>query len=114
MKKPWNPYLAGVGLGLVLLLSYVWLGHGFGASGASTIIGAIGLKSIFPAHVTAKGAYLAHYFTGDGTPLNDWIIFMALGTFIGGFLSSLLGGRHKPEIVRGPHTTATKHWPVVS
>jgi uncharacterized protein len=108
MKKPWNPYLAGICLGLVLLLSYVWLGHGIGASGAATILGAISLKSILPAHVTAKGAYLAHYFADGQNPLNDWIIFMALGIFIGGFISSVVGGRFKIEIGRGLRTTGTR------
>jgi uncharacterized protein len=108
MKKPWNPYLAGICLGLVLLLAYVWLGHGIGASGAATILGAISLKSILPAHITAKGAYLAHYFADGQNPLNDWIIFMALGVFIGGFMSSVVGGRFKIEIGRGLHTTGTR------
>ena len=30
----WNPYLAGFGLGLVLLASFVIMGRGLGASGA--------------------------------------------------------------------------------
>jgi uncharacterized protein len=105
MNKPWNPYLAGIFLGLVLLLAYIWLGHGIGASGAATIIGAVSLKSILPAHITAKGAYLAHYFTDGQNPLNDWIIFMAIGTFVGGFVSSVLAGRFKAEVVMGVHTT---------
>ena len=29
-----NPYLAGVGLGLVLLIAFITMGHGLGASGA--------------------------------------------------------------------------------
>jgi hypothetical protein len=31
----WNPYVAGVALGLVLLGSFLVMGHGLGASGAS-------------------------------------------------------------------------------
>jgi uncharacterized protein len=108
MKKPWNPYLAGIALGLVLLLSYIWLGHGIGASGAASIIGAVSLKSVLPEHVTAKDGYFAHYFIDGQNALNDWIIFMAIGIFIGGLISSLLGGRYKAEIVRGAHTTRTK------
>jgi uncharacterized protein len=108
MKKPWNPYLAGVFLGLVLLLAYVWLGHGIGASGAATIIGAVSLHSILPDHVAAKGAYLAHYFSDGQNPLNDWIIFMSIGIFIGGFVSSVVAGRFKAEIVTGAHGTKGK------
>jgi uncharacterized protein len=102
MKKPWNPYLAGVFLGLVLLLAYVWLGHGIGASGAATILGAISLHSIVPEHITANGAYLAHYFTDGQNPLNDWIIFMAIGIFIGGFISSSSPGGSRQRLSRAP------------
>lgn len=108
MKKPWNPYLAGVALGLVLLLSYVVLGHGIGASGAASIIGAVSLKSFLPGHTLAKGGYFAYYFADGQNGLNDWIIFMVIGIFIGGLVSSLLGGRYKAEIVRGKHTTRTR------
>ena len=39
--KPYsNPYLAGFGLGLVLLSAFVVMGRGLGASGATTIEGA--------------------------------------------------------------------------
>ena len=108
MKNPWNPYLAGIFLGLVLLLAYVWVGHGIGASGASSIVGAVALKSILPGHALAKGGYFAHYFTDGQNALNDWIIFMTVGTFTGGLISSLLGGRYKAEIIRGVHTTRSR------
>jgi len=36
----WNPYLAGMALGLVLLTAFLVMGHGLGASGAATRIGA--------------------------------------------------------------------------
>ena len=108
MKKPWNPYLAGIALGLVLLLAYIWLGHGLGASGTASILGAVALKSVFPAHVTAQGSYFAHYFANGQNALGDWIIYMSIGTFVGGLISSLLAGRYKAEIVRGAHTTGRK------
>ena len=58
------------------------------------------LKSILPGHVVAKGGYFAYYFADGQNALNDWIIFMVIGTFIGGLVSSLLGGRYKAEIVK--------------
>ena len=33
-KPYWNPYIAGIGLGLVLLAAFVIMGRGLGASGA--------------------------------------------------------------------------------
>ena len=108
MKNLWNPYLAGVALGLALLLSYVVLGHGLGASGAASIIGAVSLKSIVPAYVFAKGGYFAYYFVDGQNALNNWFIFMAIGIFVGGMISSVLSGRYKSEMVRGAHTTKTR------
>ena len=108
MKNLWNPYLAGVALGLSLLLSYVVVGHGLGASGAVSIIGAVVLKSIVPGYVTAKGSSFAHYFTDNQNALNNWLIFMAIGIFVGGMISSVISGRNKLEVVRGAHTTNTK------
>lgn len=108
MKNLWNPYLAGVALGLALLLSYVVVGHGLGASGAASILGAVALKSVVPGYVTAKGSSFAHYFIDSPNALNNWLIFMAIGIFVGGMISSVLSGRNKMEVVRGAHTTNTR------
>jgi uncharacterized protein len=108
MKNFWNPYLAGVALGLVLLLSYLIVGHGLGASGAASILGAAALKSIDPGYATAPGSSFAHYFTDGENALNNWLIFMAVGIFVGGLISSVLCGRNKFEVVRGKHTTGTR------
>ena len=40
VKPFWNPLLAGLLLGLVLLLTFVLTGHGLGATGASTRLAA--------------------------------------------------------------------------
>ena len=40
-----DPYLAGVGLGLVLLAAYVVVGHGVGASGGFATIVATGIAA---------------------------------------------------------------------
>jgi uncharacterized protein len=108
MKNLWNPYTAGVFLGLVLLFSYLFVGHGLGASGAASAIGAEALKFVAPGYATAKGSSFAHYFTDGQNALNTWLIFMAIGTFVGGLISSVLNGRNKLEVVRGEHTTATR------
>jgi uncharacterized membrane protein YedE/YeeE len=104
MKKLWNPYLGGFGLGLVLLLSYLLVGHGLGASGAADILGAEAVKVVAPAYAT-QGSSFAHYFADGQNPMNSWLIFMAIGIFMGGLISSVLHGRNKLEIIRGAHTT---------
>lgn len=100
-----NPYVAGFGLGLVLLASFVIMGRGLGASGAFSSLAAFGADVIAPEHTRAN-AFYAEYL-GDGTkhPLMDWLVFEVVGVFAGGFLSGILAGRIRPGIERGPSTT---------
>ena len=48
-----NPYLAGVGLGLVLLAAFVVMGRGLGASGAFSSTVAWLMDLVAPAHAAA-------------------------------------------------------------
>jgi len=103
----WNPYTAGVLLGLVLLSAFVVLGHGIGASGAATRLGVAALDAVAPAH-TASGAYFSTYVTGGHAPLVDWIVVEIVGVFLGGVVGSALGGRRGPLVTRGPRVSATR------
>jgi len=46
-----NPYLAGIGLGLVLLAAFVTMGRGLGASGAFSAAVAWALDAVAPGYV---------------------------------------------------------------
>lgn len=106
MTRPyWNPYAAGIGLGLVLLFSYLVLGTGLGASGGITRIAAAAAHTVAPTAVEAS-PYLAGYFA-DGSPLTYYLVTMLAGTLVGGFLSAFAAGRVRPGVERGP--TASKH-----
>lgn len=106
MQRPyWNPYLAGVGLGLTLLFSYVVLGTGLGASGGITRIAAVAAHAVAPAAVEGN-AWLGGFFAG-GNPLAYYLVAMLLGTFGGGLLSSAAAGRFGVAVERGPSAPAT-------
>jgi uncharacterized membrane protein YedE/YeeE len=96
-----NPYLAGVGLGLVLLAAFVLMGRGLGASGAfsSTVAW---LMSVFaPAHAQANEYYQG--YLSDGThPLKAWLVFEVLGVMAGALFSGLLAGRVRLTVEKGP------------
>jgi len=106
----WNPYLAGLGLGLVLLTAFVIMGRGLGASGAFSSVLATGVQAVAPGHATANEFYSE--YLGDGTrhPLKDWLVFEVLGVFIGGFLSGILANRVKRTTEKGPRTTTVKRF----
>lgn len=100
-----NPYLAGVGIGVVLLLAFVIMGRGLGASGAFSSMVAAGASAVAPGHAAGSPPY-AGYLKGDGaSPLNDWLVFEILGVTLGGLLSAVLAGRFRLTVDRGPRIT---------
>ncbi|HOJ29351.1 MAG TPA: YeeE/YedE thiosulfate transporter family protein [Spirochaetota bacterium] len=109
-KKPYaSPYIAGVGLGLVLLAAFFFTGHGLGASGAITRSIVAVEKVISQEHVD-NNAYLAEYGGGDTNPLNNWLVFQLLGVIVGGMLSGIIAGRFRKEINHGPRITPKQRW----
>lgn len=99
-EKFWNPYLAGVALGLVLLASFLVMGHGLGASGTANRLGVAALDAVAPAHV-ATNRYLAEGIAG-GHPLDHWLVFEVLGVFLGGAVAAFLAGRSRRGVLKGP------------
>jgi len=99
-ERFWNPYLAGVALGLVLLASFLLAGKGLGASGAVARLGATLVDAVAPAHAAAHP--LGKYVGGETHPLSSWLVFMVLGVVLGGAVSSFLAGRQKLQVIRGP------------
>ncbi len=101
-KGYWNPYVAGVALGLVLLLTFYLMGTGLGASGA------VARTSVAIAHVVAptaveQNSYFKEFYKQPGKhPLNNWMVFEVLGVFIGGLVAVLTARRFRPGVGRGP------------
>ncbi len=100
-----NPYLAGVGLGLVLLAAYVVMGRGLGASGAISSLVSWGLSLVAPDHARANGFFSEYLDSGVGHPLKAWLVFEVLGVLVGGFLSGALAGRLQRTVEKGPRVS---------
>ncbi|ESQ86658.1 hypothetical protein ABAC460_22790 [Asticcacaulis sp. AC460] len=90
MRDYTNPYVAGVGLGLVLLACFVVAGQGLGASGA--------FAEAASAAVTTRNAYFDSY-RQDGV---GWIVWEVAGIVVGAAVSALMAGRFKWQVARGP------------
>ena len=87
----WAPLWAGVALGLVLLLTFVWTGHGLGATGATTRLSAW-MGSVAAPAATSANAYLGPMLE-NGNPLPSWISWQVLGVAIGALASAFWAGR---------------------
>lgn len=85
-EKFWNPYLAGIALGVVLLTTFLVMGKGLGASGAATRI----------------GNFVA---TRDVSVLDDWLVFEVLGVLLGGVIGAVTAGRFGAKVIRNATTT---------
>ena len=103
----WNPYLAGLALGLVLLASFLIMGKGLGASGPAARLGVFVLGTAAPGHIQAR-SYLAHYFEGDRSILHNYFVFELLGMFLGGLASAYAVGRVQRRVIRGPRVSVSK------
>jgi uncharacterized membrane protein YedE/YeeE len=103
--KPYsNPYLAGIGLGLVLLAAFVLVGRGLGASGGFASAAATASSLVAPG-ATRNNDYFARYLGADGKPTVDWLVIELTGVIIGGLISASLAGRLHKSIERGPRIT---------
>ena len=101
-----NPYLAGVGLGLVLLTAFVVVGRGLGASGAFSTLVASCVGALAPTHAEGNAFYSGYLHNGFGNPFKSFLVFEVAGVLVGGFLSGALAGRVKKTIERGPRIGA--------
>jgi uncharacterized membrane protein YedE/YeeE len=99
-EKFWNPYLAGLALGAVLLATYLLMGKGLGASGASFRLGVWATNAVAPAHASSVPALAGAM--EDRHPLDDWLVFEVLGMVLGGALAAWTSGRLRREVLRGP------------
>jgi uncharacterized membrane protein YedE/YeeE len=104
LPRPYlDPYLAGVGVGLVLLAAYVVTGRGLGASGAFSSVVAAGTAAVEgTVRASASPATAPYLVGGIASPLGDWLVLELVGVVAGGFVSAWLAGRTKRTIDHGP------------
>jgi uncharacterized membrane protein YedE/YeeE len=105
----WNPYVAGIALGLVLLASFVVVGRGLGSSGAYKLLGAAAIHQVDPTFAEENGN-ISSFFHPGRSVLSEWIVFLAFGTFVGGLVGAFTAGRFKRETIHGPRIVRENRW----
>jgi len=100
-KPYWNPYIAGVVLGLTLLATFLIAGQGLGASAFPKRTLALVGSEVAPewtANNTALGAYVAD----DSNPLKNWLVIEVVGVLLGGLIGAMSAGRFQAKVEKGP------------
>lgn len=100
-----NPYLGGILLGLLLLLTIFITGRGLGASGAvkSAVIEIE--KTVAPSHTENMQFYEEYSKTHGDNPLKSFLVFEVIGALIGAFMSGLISNRLKFDLEKGKNIT---------
>jgi hypothetical protein len=101
-KEYWNPYLAGVALGFVLLAAYLIAGTGLGATALPKRALAVIGEQVAP-EWTAKSMVLGGYVAGGANPLRNWLVVEVVGVILGGFIGALTAGRLATKVEKGPN-----------
>ena len=83
LRGPWSPYVAGVGLGLVVALSMALFGHRLSGAGAyQNLSGYVG-RSLIPDSI-----YWRHIVPTGVT----WDVLVLIGSIAGAFVAAWIGG----------------------
>jgi uncharacterized membrane protein YedE/YeeE len=99
-----NPYLGGVLLGLLVIITVYITGRGLGASGAIKSAVVTTADAIYP-EGARENPYYSRFISDGHSPMYNWLVFESLGIFFGGLLSGIIFGRvkkfrveHSPKI----------------
>ena len=99
-EKFWNPYLAGMALGLVLLATFLVMGRGLGAWGAANRLSIAVAQTVAPSVLASNRPMAALAREGRGV-LDDWLVFEVLGVLLGGAFGAYTAGRLRFGVIRG-------------
>ena len=94
IRPLWPPYVAGVVLGLVLILTFILVGNGVGASGLFARLAAAIGEGVAPA-TTEANAYLGPMVAHGANPFSSWIVIEVIGVAIGALLAAASAGRFR-------------------
>jgi len=98
-RRYMNPYLAGFGLGLILLASFLIMGRGLGATAASGSVTAWAVGLVAPDWVAANPGLKGYYAE---PPWINWTFYLIVGAFFGALVSATLARRVNRRVERGP------------
>jgi len=103
----WNPYFGGFLLGLLIIFTFYFTGRGLGASGALKSGVVTVVHTIAPEHAE-NNAYYSKFLKEGESPMNNWLVFEAIGVLLGAFLSGAFTNRLKFKVQHSPKITSKR------
>ncbi|MGB5177646.1 MAG: YeeE/YedE thiosulfate transporter family protein [Gammaproteobacteria bacterium] len=100
------PVLAGILIGISMLLTFVVAGRGLGVSGTMTRLVAT-VQHWFLPELTEKSTYFGVYFANGAHPLEGYLSYLMVGLLAGAFTAAWRCGDLRFEVQRGPRISAT-------
>lgn len=97
VRPLWPPFVAGIVLGLVLILTYILVGNGVGASGTFARIAA-GIGMHVSPEATQSNGYLGRMVANGANPMAAWIVIEVVGVAIGALLAAVSAGRFRVQV----------------
>lgn len=110
VRPLWPPFVAGIVLGLVLILTFVLVGNGVGASGTFARIAAFVGMHVAPQATEANG-YLGRMVANNANPMAAWIVVEVAGLALGALLAAIGAGRFRVHV---DGATKIGLWPRIS
>ena len=105
----WNPYAAGVALGIVLFAALFVTGNGLGSSGGFARVMVFIEDRVAPAHVEMVTRTWPRWGRRE-QPAGPPAGIDGLGVLLGGPVLGLLAARAKVETCKGPRISTTARW----
>jgi len=103
----WNPYFGGFLLGLLIIFTFYMTGRGLGASGALKSGVVTVVHTIAPEHAE-NNLYYSKFIKEGESPMNNWLVFEALGVLLGAFLSGAFNNRLGFRVQHSPNITSRR------
>ena len=93
MLESWNPYVIGIGIGIISWLAFLLIDRPIGCSTAFARTAGI-IEKVFRPHKTHEREYYKKF-----EPVIDWEWMFVVGIIIGGFFSSVLSGTFRLHVL---------------
>ncbi len=103
-----NPYLGGVLMGIVLLITIFISGRELGISGAVRD-SVVATANVISPSAAKESSYYGKFLKDGHHPMDNWLDYEVLGVILGGLLSGIIFKRvRKPFVERGPNISKVK------